>query len=33
MIKEQFEHTIRAAGAILGVSEILVIGRGDSRVD
>jgi hypothetical protein len=26
MIKEQFEHTIRAAGAILGVSEILVIG-------
>jgi hypothetical protein len=26
MIKEHFEHTIRAAGAILGVSEILVIG-------
>ena len=26
MIKEQFEHTIRAAGAILGVNEILVIG-------
>lgn len=26
MIKAQFEHTIHAAGAILGVSEILVIG-------
>ncbi|MEX0619884.1 MAG: DUF6036 family nucleotidyltransferase [Pseudohongiellaceae bacterium] len=26
MKKEQFEHTIRAAGAILGVNEVLVIG-------
>jgi hypothetical protein len=26
MTREQFEHTIRAAGAILGVSEVLVIG-------
>lgn len=26
MKREEFEHTIRAAGAILGVSEVLVIG-------
>src|SRR3990167_9385120 len=26
MKREQFEHTIRAAGAILGVNEVLVIG-------
>jgi hypothetical protein len=26
MTREQFEHTIRAAGAVLGVSELLVIG-------
>ncbi|MEP6999734.1 MAG: DUF6036 family nucleotidyltransferase [bacterium] len=26
MNREQFEHTIRAAGAVLGVSDILVIG-------
>lgn len=26
MRKDQFEHTVRAAGAILGVSEVLVIG-------
>ncbi len=26
MKKEQFDHTIRAAGAILNVSELLVIG-------
>ncbi|MEI6739566.1 MAG: DUF6036 family nucleotidyltransferase [Gemmatimonadaceae bacterium] len=26
MTREQFEHAIRAAGAILGVSEVLVIG-------
>ncbi len=26
MRREQFEHTIRAAGAILGVNEVLVIG-------
>ena len=26
MKKDQFEHTIRAAGAILGVSQVLVIG-------
>ena len=26
MNREQFEHTIRAAGAILGVNEVLVIG-------
>lgn len=26
MTRGQFEHTIRAAGAILGVSDVLVIG-------
>ena len=26
MNREQFEHTVRAAGAVLGISEILVIG-------
>ena len=26
MTREQFEHAIRAAGAVLGVSELLVIG-------
>ncbi|HEC12971.1 MAG TPA: hypothetical protein ENI80_06910 [Acidiferrobacteraceae bacterium] len=26
MNRDQFEHTVRAAGAILGVDEILVIG-------
>ena len=26
MNREQFEHSVRAAGAVLGVSEILVIG-------
>ncbi len=26
MKREQFEHTIRAAGAILGVKKVLVIG-------
>ena len=26
MNREQFEHTVRAAGAVLGISEVLVIG-------
>ena len=26
MTREQFEHAIRAAGAVLGVTELLVIG-------
>ena len=26
MTRDQFEHAIRAAGAVLGVSELLVIG-------
>jgi hypothetical protein len=26
MTREQFEHAIRAAGAVLGVSDVLVIG-------
>ena len=26
MTRAQFEHAIRAAGAVLGVSEVLVIG-------
>lgn len=26
MTREQFEHAIRAAGGVLGVSELLVIG-------
>ncbi len=27
MTREQFEHPIRASGAVLGVTELLVIGR------
>ena len=26
MNREQFEHTVRAAGAVLGISEVLAIG-------
>ena len=29
MIREQFEHAVRAAGAVLGVTELLVIGSQD----
>lgn len=33
MTRDQFEHAIRAAGAVLGVSELLVIGSQADLID